>query len=686
MSHMSETLSTDVTMTDEVRVMQRRTFLKRVMAITGCSAIGLLLDACGSSATVAPTTAAAPTAAPVVPTTAATAAATTEAATTQPTVAATTTSATTAPTTAATAATMAEAGAAPSGGPPAGGGGPGGGETEALAEAFKGLTTDGNVISDLYTIKSTGVSTESIVTAATTFLASLTEEQRASTLFAVDDDEWRKWSNVDGYTRQGVGLEAMTEAQRTAAMNLLGAALSAKGLETAQNIMKLNLTEGELLGETSRFNELLYWFTIMGEPSATEPWGFQLDGHHLIINYFILGDQVVMAPVFLGAEPPVAPSGTYQGVSVLQDEQNQGLAFAQALTDEQRATAIIEASKTTDNMQAGAFSDNAVVAYAGIKGDALTSEQQTQLLALIGLWVGNMRDAHAAVKMEEVKTHIADTYFAWIGETSDDAVFYYRIQSPVILIEFDHQKPGPLGQNPDYAVDTPTRNHIHAMVRTPNGNDYGKSLLQQHLQAYRHEVTPAGVVHVPVLATAAMGAVAAMLPRERNGVAVSSALMAAGPLVYDAAGQVAWNAIWGHDDPTSPFCDLALTGGPPHRGTLLEPVDLHDVEADPMGYARVVRELVRGLRMVTGLDVVSYAAPGWVGLVCPDEAMSIWMVQAILRENVSVRREGHILFLPASPTFRIDHEIKNVVTVVAKTIHYWLEHRSTDVIAPTISA
>lgn len=61
----------------------------------------------------------------------------------------------------------------------------------------------------------------------------------------------------------------MTEEQRTAAMNMLQAALSARGLETTQNIMKLNLTEGELLNETSRFNEYLYYFTVMGEPSTT---------------------------------------------------------------------------------------------------------------------------------------------------------------------------------------------------------------------------------------------------------------------------------------------------------------------------------------------------------------------------------------------------------------------------------
>jgi hypothetical protein len=38
-----------------------------------------------------------------------------------------------------------------------------------------------------------------------------------------------------------------------------------------------------------RCGEWRYHVTVMGQPSATEPWGWQLDGHHAIINYFVLG-------------------------------------------------------------------------------------------------------------------------------------------------------------------------------------------------------------------------------------------------------------------------------------------------------------------------------------------------------------------------------------------------------------
>ena len=97
------------------------------------------------------------------------------------------------------------------------------------------------------------------------------------------------------------------------------------------------------------------------------------------------------------------------------------------------------------------------------------------MLALVELYVGNMDAGHAKVKMDEVKAHLDRTCFAWIGGSEPDGVYYYRIHSPVLLIEFDHQRPANtrhLAKNPQL----PIRDHIHVVVRTPNGNDYGKDL------------------------------------------------------------------------------------------------------------------------------------------------------------------------------------------------------------------
>ena len=109
--------------------------------------------------------------------------------------------------------------------------------------------------------------------------------------------------------------------------------------------------------------------------------------------------------------------------------------------------------------------------------------QKDQLLSLVQQYVDNMEEGHAKVKMEEVKKHIDGTYFAWIGGSEDNSVFYYRIHSPVILIEYDQERP--VGTTQLYGR-SPSRQHVHVVVRTPNGNDYGKDLLRQHYQAHPH--------------------------------------------------------------------------------------------------------------------------------------------------------------------------------------------------------
>jgi hypothetical protein len=359
-------------------------------------------------------------------------------------------------------------------------------EKAGLAEAFRGVTTQGAVEPGLFPLRSTGVSTELARRGAAAFLAALTPEQRAKTLFPVDDVEWRKWMNQDFYVRQGVSFLAMTPAQREAAFGMLRGALSAKGLKLSQDIMKLNETLGELNNNNfERYGEGRYWLTVMGEPSKDKPWGWQLDGHHLILNYFVLGDQVVMTPTFLGSEPVIATSGKYKGTAILQDEQARGLRVVNSLSPEQKQKAILGAEKTKNYNLAEAFKDNLVLDYAGLAASAMTAAQKKELLGLVEAYVSNLDAGHAKVKMEEVKRHLDRTYFAWIGGTEEKSVYYYRVHSPVILIEFDHQLPVGL-RHLSKAPNLPDHEHIHTVIRTPNGNDYGKDLLRQHYAKHPH--------------------------------------------------------------------------------------------------------------------------------------------------------------------------------------------------------
>lgn len=358
-------------------------------------------------------------------------------------------------------------------------------EARGLAETFKGVTTDGTVATGLFPVRSSGISTAPIQQAATDFLASLSAEQRAATQFPIDDEEWRQWGNQHIYLRRGLSFEVMSDAQRAAAWGLLDSALSAKGLSLTRDIMRLNETLGELNGNNFvEYGEHKYWLTFMGEPSATEPWGWQLDGHHLILNYFVLGDQVVMTPSFWGSEPAVAESGKYAGTRIMDAEQALGLTLIRALDAQQQADATIATRKDGNNILTQAFSDNVIVPNAGIAASRFNAEQKAMLVDLIALYTGNMEAGHAEVALADVTDRLDDTWFAWIGGTADDSVFYYRIQSPVILIEFDHETP--VGLTHLYPRGVPYQEHIHAVVRTPNGNDYGKDLLRQHYAQHAH--------------------------------------------------------------------------------------------------------------------------------------------------------------------------------------------------------
>ena len=355
------------------------------------------------------------------------------------------------------------------------------GAARALGQPFQGVTTSDGIIQGLFPVKSTGQQTTLIREAAERFLAPMSTADLSRVHFAISDPEWRDWSNVDVgiFPRRGISLEEMNEEQKESAWKLLAVALSAEGLEQTQNIMKTEQTLFEINGEPIRYGTEKYYITMMGIPSPDNPWGFQLDGHHLVINYFVLGDQVVMTPAFWGGEPVYADAGMYLGNHILQEEQNTGLRLMQSLDSGQRQRATIEASKVRNDQVAAANQDNLVLDYEGIKGSDLNSQQRLQLLNVIRSFVGALREPHAEVTMEEIGQHIDETYFAWVGESKDDSVFYYRVHSPVILIEFDHQGPvGTLHKNP---AGVPTRDHIHTVVRTPNGNDYGKDLLAQHL-------------------------------------------------------------------------------------------------------------------------------------------------------------------------------------------------------------
>ena len=349
-----------------------------------------------------------------------------------------------------------------------------------LAEPFRGISPGSEVAPRLFALAKTGVSLTPVVEAARSFLAALTAEERKAAGFAVGDEAWRKWSNIHPWLmRHGVCLADLGHDQREAALALLRESLSAAGYQTARDVMKLNEHALEITGKPEEYGEWLYWVSVFGAPSPDEPWGWQIDGHHLNVNCFVLGDQMVMTPTFMGSEPVLARFGKYQGTRVFATEEERGYALMRSMSPEERQRATIGDDLPSELLTA-AFNDNRRIDPAGVRYDELSPEGRDRLAALLATYTGRIRLGHAEIRWAEAKRHLGETRFAWIGRFDDASPFYYRILSPVILVEFDHQS-GILYDN-----DTPSRDHIHTVVRTPNGNDYGKDLLRQHYARHDH--------------------------------------------------------------------------------------------------------------------------------------------------------------------------------------------------------
>ncbi len=364
-----------------------------------------------------------------------------------------------------------------------------------LAAPFVGITTDGAPVPDLYSIAGPeGESNAPLVTAANAFLDSLTREQADLATFEMEDVKWRNWTNVRSIDRDGLGLHALTDGQRERALDMMRAALSVKGFAAARDIMRLNETLAEMSRDHERLDEWFYWVAIMGEPSETQPWGWQIEGHHLIINYFVLGNRVVMSPLFLGSEPAFAEGGVYRGTSALVAQREKAFALYASLTPTQRERALLiheeifPAPRTINYTRTSteALADNAVIPYQGIRADSLSPEQRTILLGVVGEFIDTNREAYAQVRMQEIEAHLDETYFAWNqwdASLGSEDPFFFRVHSPVLILEFDHQGAIAIPGEPR---DMPIRQHLHAIVRTPNGNDYGKAWLRQHYELYPH--------------------------------------------------------------------------------------------------------------------------------------------------------------------------------------------------------
>jgi hypothetical protein len=344
-------------------------------------------------------------------------------------------------------------------------------------------TTAGTVRHGLFSLQDEGLPIHDIVSATTKLLRLLNDEQRQTLSYHIDSPEWRTWSNPEFLlSHKGLRLDDVEPSIRDAVLKVLQVTLSPEGYNKAVKAMRINHFLGELVESPRVMNEDSYNFVLFGRPSTTRPWGWSFYGHHLCLNVFLYRGQIVASPWFTGAEPNEIDAGPHAGTRILQVEETLGLRLMQSLpTDVQLKAQIYKHmvdpamppgrfNKDDQRHLCGAYRDNRRIPYEGVLVSDFTAQQKELVYAILEQYLLYLPRRSRDVQLAHIRRHESETYFSWIGGFADADPFYYRIQSPVILVEFDHHS-GVFLTN-----EEPKKFHIHTLLRTPNGGDYGYAL------------------------------------------------------------------------------------------------------------------------------------------------------------------------------------------------------------------
>lgn len=304
---------------------------------------------------------------------------------------------------------------------------------------------------------------ESRVTAAQTFLNSLTPDLRLQAQHDINSDERTKWTNIPPRGPQGgVRIGDLNAEQMKKAMDLLATVLSEQGYAKMRNIP---LADDKLLKNGKRrpgYGAEDYWLVVFGKPSRTEPWALQFDGHHVALNVTMKAEDMSISPSFIGTQPRKFLLNGKE-VEVIQAKADKAHDLILSLTPEQKKKAIV--SQKRGRIQTAAGKDGVIPALDGIAVSEFTKIQRVQLLYLLHEYIADMPKKQANKRLEKLEKEIPQMHFSWSGPTPHKSDMSYKIQGPTLIIEYACQS---LGGDP--------LDHVHSMYRDPT-NEYGKTIL-----------------------------------------------------------------------------------------------------------------------------------------------------------------------------------------------------------------
>ena len=301
-------------------------------------------------------------------------------------------------------------------------------------------------------------------------IAELPDAARAKVLRPFDDPDRLDW-HYTPRSRNGVALKELNTRGREAVHGLLRQALSAAGYSKVVNIIELEIVLRELETFGLMRDPERYHLTIYGTPDRTAPWGWRFEGHHLSLNFTLVGSRMAVdTPSFFGANPATVPKGPRKGLRTLAAEEDEARALLALLTEEQRREAVFDSRSYGDIVTKNAEKVDPL-SPVGIPASRLTEPQRTQLVKLVEVYARTFEPGLAEARMARVREGGVETIrFGWAGSTERGRPHYYRVQGPLFLIEYDASQ----GDG----------NHIHTVWRDFTG-DFGRDLLRDHYEAVK---------------------------------------------------------------------------------------------------------------------------------------------------------------------------------------------------------
>lgn len=299
------------------------------------------------------------------------------------------------------------------------------------------------------------------------FLTSLDEEQLEKVQKPFENGSRQLWHFLPGqmWPRAGIMLKDLNKTQKELAFDMLRDHVSESGFKKIMGIVNLENILRDLGGDKKVRDPEKYFIAIYGDPLEDKLWAWSFEGHHLSFNFTVSGNVVNMTPRFMGANPAVVPSGKYEGMRTLAEEDDMGIELINSLDSSQREIAIFSTEPYYEIVTSNA-TEVGPLTKVGIKMSELSKNQQKLLNDLIMEHLSAMPKDLAAKRLEKIKMEESkEIRFGWAGATTLGQGHYYRIQGKSFLIEFDNAVNG--------------ANHIHTVWRDFDG-DFGKDLIREH--------------------------------------------------------------------------------------------------------------------------------------------------------------------------------------------------------------